>query len=434
MTHALKKAVFPVAGLGTRFLPATKASPKEMLPVVDKPLIQYAVEEAYEAGIRHMIFVTGRSKRAIEDHFDTAYELESELQAAGKSALLEVVRSVQPADMVCSYVRQSHALGLGHAVLCAKELVGPHPFAVLLADDLMVAPAGGLGIMQQMVAQYAHWRASVLAVQDVPREHTQRYGIVSGKDVADGVVDVSGIVEKPKPEDAPSTGPPPKNTLIVVGPPWRRSEPAIVIDVGGNWLLGEQADGCKIALKIDMNLGNLADPAVANDVHGLAHRGVRALHAADLKDAAIAFFCCHNGRCLVQREGHGFFDKNILSGAHGIDRNRRMPVVGRGDDNGVDIAVGHDVAVIDIPDGVGVLTFELGQSGFAFGCFHIADSDKVDHRVGLRPTVVAIHDEAATDERHADAVVRTDRIRSSDVGGKNRAGSGGKSGLDEGSA
>jgi UTP--glucose-1-phosphate uridylyltransferase len=152
-----------------------------------------------------MIFVTGRTKRSVEDHFDTAYELESELEAAGKHELLQVARSIAPDDMTCVYVRQSRALGLGHAVLCAKELVGPHPFAVLLADDLMVAPAGGLGIMQQMVAQYAHCRASVLAVQDVLREHTQRYGIVSGKDVADGVVDVSGIVEKPKPEVAPST-------------------------------------------------------------------------------------------------------------------------------------------------------------------------------------------------------------------------------------
>ena len=233
------------------------------------------------------------------------------------------------------------------------------------------------------------------------------------------------------PEDTPSPGPPPKNTLIVVGPPWRRSEPAIVIDVGGNGLLGEQADGCKIALKIDMNLGDLADPAVANDFHRLAHRGVGALLAADLKDAAVAFFCCDHGRCLVQREGHGFFDKNILSGAHGIDRNRRMPVVGRADDNGVDIAAGHDVAVIDIPDGVGVLTFELGQSGFAFGCFHIADSDKVDHRVGLRPTMVTFHDAPATDQGHADAVVCTNRIRSSDVGEKNRAGCGCKAGLQE---
>ena len=205
MKPLIEKAVFPIAGLGSRFLPATKASAKEMLPVVDKPLIQYAVEEAYAAGIRQMIFVTGRTKRSVEDHFDTAYELESELEAAGKHDLLAVARSIAPDDMTCVYVRQPRALGLGHAVLCAKELVGPNPFAVLLADDLMVAPPGGVGVMQQMVAQYAQWRASVLAVQDVPPEHTQRYGIVSGKGVADGVVDVSGIVEKPKPEDAPST-------------------------------------------------------------------------------------------------------------------------------------------------------------------------------------------------------------------------------------
>ena len=202
MSNTLKHAVFPVAGLGTRFLPATKAQPKEMLPVVDKPLIQYAVEEAYEAGIRHMIFVTGRSKRAIEDHFDTAYELEAELEAAGKQALLDLVRSVQPSDMLCSYVRQPRALGLGHAVLCAKELVAGEPFAVLLADDLMV---GKTPIMQQMVEQFVHWRSSILAVQDVPREHTRRYGIVSGSAVEDGVVDVTGIVEKPAPEVAPTT-------------------------------------------------------------------------------------------------------------------------------------------------------------------------------------------------------------------------------------
>ena len=139
----VRKAVFPVAGLGTRFLPATKASPKEMLPVVDKPLIQYAVEEAYAAGIRHMIFVTGRSKRAIEDHFDTAYELEAELEAAGKKELLDLVRSIQPDDMDCAFVRQPRSLGLGHAVLCAEPLVGNEPFAVLLADDLMVGPPGG---------------------------------------------------------------------------------------------------------------------------------------------------------------------------------------------------------------------------------------------------------------------------------------------------
>lgn len=202
MVQSIRKAVFPIAGLGTRFLPATKASPKEMLTVVDKPLIQYAVEEAYAAGIRQMIFVTGRTKRSIEDHFDTAYELESELEAAGKHELLQVVRSIKPDDMQVVYVRQHRALGLGHAVLCARELVGNEAFAVLLADDLMV---GEPSITSQMVRQYEEWRASILAVQDVPREETRRYGIVSGTALNDRLVDVSGIVEKPSPEDAPST-------------------------------------------------------------------------------------------------------------------------------------------------------------------------------------------------------------------------------------
>jgi len=202
----INKAVFPIAGLGTRFLPATKASAKEMLPVVDKPLIQYAVEEAYQAGIRHMIFVTGRTKRSIEDHFDTAYELETELELSGKTALLKLARSIAPEDMVCSYVRQPRALGLGHAVLCAKELVGQEPFAVLLADDLMVPAAPGQsGITAQMVAQYVQSGSCILAVQDVPREHTSRYGIVSGQPLANGLVNVSGIVEKPAPHLAPST-------------------------------------------------------------------------------------------------------------------------------------------------------------------------------------------------------------------------------------
>ena len=198
----IKKAVFPIAGLGTRFLPATKASPKEMLTVVDKPLIQYAVEEAYEAGIRQMIFVTGRTKRSIEDHFDTAYELESELEAAGKHELLQLVRSIKPDDMQCVYVRQHRALGLGHAVLCARELVGNDPFAVLLADDLMV---GQPSIMSQMVEQFNEWRTSILAVQDVPREDTRKYGIVAGTEVNPQMVDVNAIVEKPAPEQAPST-------------------------------------------------------------------------------------------------------------------------------------------------------------------------------------------------------------------------------------
>jgi UTP--glucose-1-phosphate uridylyltransferase len=200
----IEHAVFPVAGLGTRFLPATKASPKEMLPVVDKPLIQYAVEEAYEAGIRHMIFVTGRNKRAIEDHFDTAYELESELEQAGKADLLEVVRGVQPPDMLCSYVRQPRALGLGHAVLCAEHLVGDHPFAVLLADDLMVGLPGGQGVMSQMVHVHARTGASVLAVQEVPTEQVQRYGIIDGPGTPEGWVRVQRMVEKPKPEQTSS--------------------------------------------------------------------------------------------------------------------------------------------------------------------------------------------------------------------------------------
>lgn len=202
MNQIVKKAVFPIAGLGTRFLPATKASPKEMLTVVDKPLIQYAVEEAYEAGIRQMIFVTGRTKRSIEDHFDTAYELESELEAAGKHELLKLVHSIKPDDMQCVYVRQHRALGLGHAVLCARELVGNDPFAVVLADDLMVGP---VPVLKQMVEQYQEWRASILAVQDVPKEDTRKYGIVSGNAINMCLIDVNGIVEKPAPDEAPST-------------------------------------------------------------------------------------------------------------------------------------------------------------------------------------------------------------------------------------
>lgn len=200
----LNKAVFPVAGLGTRFLPATKAQPKEMLPVVDKPLIQYAVEEAYAAGIRHMIFVTGRNKRAIEDHFDTAYELENELEVAQKHALLDLVRSVQPDDMNFSYVRQPRSLGLGHAVLCAEHLVGQEAFAVLLADDLMVGPKGGKPVLAQMAEQFAELQQSILAVQEVPQDQTKRYGIVATDGASTGLMKVKKIVEKPAPEVAPS--------------------------------------------------------------------------------------------------------------------------------------------------------------------------------------------------------------------------------------
>ena len=200
----VRKAVFPVAGLGTRFLPATKASPKEMLPVVDKPLIQYAVEEAYAAGIRHMIFVTGRSKRAIEDHFDTAYELEAELEAAGKKELLELVRSIQPSDMDCAFVRQPRSLGLGHAVLCAEPLVGNEPFAVLLADDLMIGPRGGTPVLAQMAQAFRQQGRSLLAVQEVPLDQVRRYGIVAGEPAGGPLMRVQRIVEKPAPEAAPS--------------------------------------------------------------------------------------------------------------------------------------------------------------------------------------------------------------------------------------
>lgn len=200
----LNKAVFPVAGLGTRFLPATKAQPKEMLPVVDKPLIQYAVEEAYAAGIRHMIFVTGRNKRAIEDHFDTAYELENELEVSQKFELLALVKSMQPQDMDFSYVRQPRSLGLGHAVLCAEHLVGNEPFAVLLADDLMVGPRGGAPVLAQMSTQFDKLKQSILAVQEIPAEHTRRYGIVAGEPMKDSLMKLTAMVEKPAPEVAPS--------------------------------------------------------------------------------------------------------------------------------------------------------------------------------------------------------------------------------------
>ncbi len=199
---SVKKAIFPVAGLGTRFLPATKAQPKEMLPVVDKPLIQYAVEEAYAAGVREMIFVTGRHKRPIEDHFDMTFELEVALEQAGKNELLEVVRSVKPEDMECIYVRQAQALGLGHAVLCGQRLVGNEPFAVLLADDLMV---GQPPVLAQMTEQFARLGRSVVAVQEVPPEHTRRYGIVAGREIQPGLLQMERIVEKPAPEVAPTT-------------------------------------------------------------------------------------------------------------------------------------------------------------------------------------------------------------------------------------
>jgi UTP--glucose-1-phosphate uridylyltransferase len=199
----IRKAIFPVAGLGTRFLPATKATPKEMLPIVDKPLIQFAVEEAIEAGLTDMIFVTGRTKRAIEDHFDKAYELETELAAKNKHDLLELVQSVLPRGIKCVYIRQAEPLGLGHAVGCARDVVDDEPFAVILADDLI---DGRPGALKQMVDCAHRHNGSVLGVEDVPRERTRQYGIVSTTPVADRTERVSAIIEKPAPAVHPCRG------------------------------------------------------------------------------------------------------------------------------------------------------------------------------------------------------------------------------------
>ena len=198
----VRKAVFPVAGLGTRFLPATKASPKEMMPIVDKPLIQYAVEEAVAAGVTDMVFVTGRTKRAIEDHFDKAYELESELALHNKTEMLEFVRNLLPKSINCIYIRQPEALGLGHAILCARPVIGDEPFAVLLADDLL---DGEPPVMKQMADVFDYYRCSVIGVLDVPLADTRSYGIVKSSSVAERIERIEAIVEKPKPEEAPST-------------------------------------------------------------------------------------------------------------------------------------------------------------------------------------------------------------------------------------
>ena len=202
MTRVIRKAVFPVAGLGTRFLPATKANPKEMLPIVDKPLIQYAAEEAVAAGIEELIFVTGRNKRSIEDHFDKAYELEAELEKNKKSHMIEIVRNILPKGVSCIYIRQAEPLGLGHAVLCAKPAIGNEPFAILLADDLI--DGGEQGCLKQMVDVFSHYNTGVIAVQPVPPEDTDKYGIVEVKPIDERVAKIQSIVEKPKPDVAPS--------------------------------------------------------------------------------------------------------------------------------------------------------------------------------------------------------------------------------------
>ena len=205
----IKKAVFPVAGMGTRFLPATKANPKEMLPIVDKPLIQYAAEEAISAGIEELIFVTSSSKRAIEDHFDKNYEMETELEKRGKKELLKVLRDIVPEGVSCVYVRQAEALGLGHAVLCARPVVGNEPFAVILADD-MINNGDDPSCLAQMVDVFNDNQSSVLGVERIDPSETNKYGIVKTVDNNEGLSKVNGIIEKPHPDVAPSN-------LAVVG-------------------------------------------------------------------------------------------------------------------------------------------------------------------------------------------------------------------------
>ena len=203
MSPRITKAVFPVAGLGTRFLPATKANPKEMLPIVDKPLIQYAAEEAIGAGITQLIFVTSSTKRAIEDHFDKNYELEAELAARDKQDLLKLVHDVLPKGVSCAYIRQPEALGLGHAVLCARPVVGNEPFAVILADDLI--DDGEDGCLKQMCKVFAEYGCSLLGVEEVERSETDKYGIIKADPVAERISMARSIVEKPAPDKAPST-------------------------------------------------------------------------------------------------------------------------------------------------------------------------------------------------------------------------------------
>ena len=198
----ITKCLFPVAGYGTRFLPATKAMPKEILPIVNKPLVQYGVEEAVEAGLKDCCFVTGRGKRALEDHFDISYELEQEIAGSGKENLLEGIRALMN-DATFSYTRQNEMKGLGHAILMGRRLVGDEPFGVVLADDLCLN-TGGDGVLAQMVRLYRQFRCSIVAVMEVPKEDIGAYGVVAGDAISDNIVRVTNMVEKPKPEDAPS--------------------------------------------------------------------------------------------------------------------------------------------------------------------------------------------------------------------------------------
>ncbi|MGK7296215.1 MAG: UTP--glucose-1-phosphate uridylyltransferase GalU [Candidatus Wenzhouxiangella sp. M2_3B_020] len=290
-SSAIDTVVFPVAGLGTRFLPVTKASPKEMLPVVDKPLIQYAVEEAIAAGARTMVFVTGRTKRALEDHFDMAYELETELAGRGKQQLLDLVRGVLPEGINVVYVRQREALGLGHAVLCARPLVGDRPFGVILADDLI--DGGDRPVMQQLTERFSATGRSVISVERVPRERTDQYGVVDLGGAEGPFAPIRGIVEKPDPADAPSN-------LAVVGrylltprifellettPPGRGGEIQLTDAIAG--LLDEQgADALEFAGK-HYDCGSKLGYLRANVEYALKHPEVGTEFAGYLKGLEI---------------------------------------------------------------------------------------------------------------------------------------------------
>ncbi|MFO0707642.1 MAG: UTP--glucose-1-phosphate uridylyltransferase GalU [Nitrospira sp.] len=253
-SRTVRKAVIPAAGLGTRFLPATKASPKEMLPLVDKPLIQYAVEEAVAAGIEDIIVITGRGKRAIEDHFDRSVELEENLKGTGKSQLLSQMRHISTLANFC-YVRQSVALGLGHAVLCAQHLIGDEPFAVILGDEIIDAPVPGLA---QLIDVYKKRRGAVLGVQEVPKQDVGRYGIVTPQSVAKGLHRVKGLVEKPAPADAPSN-------LAVIG---RYVLPPDIFPI-----LRKTAPGKNGEIQLTDALKELAkkSPMYAHEVQGQRH-------------------------------------------------------------------------------------------------------------------------------------------------------------------
>ena len=249
----IKNCLFPVAGYGTRFLPATKAMPKEMLPLVNKPLVQYGVEEAQEAGMNNFGFVTGRGKRAIADHFDISYELEHQIQGSGKETMLSDIRNLIE-NNTFSFTRQHHMKGLGHAILTGQTLVGDNPFAVLLADDLCVGAEPGNGVLKQMSQLYNQFRCSIVAIQEVPADQTHKYGVIAGENMKDGLYRITDMVEKPAPEDAPSN-------LAIIGryiltpdifdiiketPPGKNGEVQIT-----DALLTQAKNGCVLAYKFD---------------------------------------------------------------------------------------------------------------------------------------------------------------------------------------